>query len=166
MARNKCLPFKILINKKATFSQCAVSRAAPKVDNIHFVMSVYTARLTARRRTETLSKSKTVRHWERFRLSPRGQLRSTAVESGWERKITFLRRRWPSDERRFAADRAVSRDSRERRRRLTLRPRGLTSTVAPRFARTFSYQGGRPPPTVRPSPPHRPPWVWVNCVVV
>jgi len=67
--------------RKATFSQRAVSgesplaarratdravsRDVPKIDNLHFVFSVHTARLTARltarRRTETLSKSKTVR---------------------------------------------------------------------------------------------------------
>jgi len=37
-----------ILADKATFSQRAVSRAAPKVDNMHFVLSVHTARLTTR----------------------------------------------------------------------------------------------------------------------
>jgi len=54
----------------------AVSRDAPKVDNMHFALNVH----TARRQTETLPKWETSRQRERFRPSPRGQLWSTAVE--------------------------------------------------------------------------------------
>jgi len=65
----------------------AASGWLPEVD-MHFVLSVQ----TVRQRTETRSKSKKVRLWERFRPSPRGHLRSTAVESG-KLHISYIARR-------------------------------------------------------------------------
>jgi len=65
----------------------AVNRDVPTVDNMHFVLSVHTARIkTARRRTETPSKSKTVQcfcfGW------------SSEVNFRFRLKLTFLPTWW------------------------------------------------------------------------
>jgi len=93
--RHLCRRLKLRSHRARRAADRAVSRAAPQVDNMHFVSNVHTARLTARRRTETMSSRKKFDFHSVSVAVSCGRRWSRAIENG-KLHISYVVYRWLS----------------------------------------------------------------------